>query len=77
MEQGFFNLRAQALVATAQRIDPNNAEGLWLSGVVAKQQGDFYQALTFWSQLQLQMNPGDEDWLVIDNLMKELKNQIQ
>lgn len=51
--------QSSVLIKTALQIDPNNEKALWLSGVVAIQQGEYGQAVQTWERL-LSIFPADE-----------------
>ncbi len=73
---GEYNLRAQALIATAVRLAPENPEALWLGGVVANQQGDLKQAYVYWSQLKQQTLPATEENEMLTNLLKDIEKAL-
>lgn len=41
-----------ALLIEALALDPDQPQGLWLSGIAAQERGDLRQALTFWRRLE-------------------------
>lgn len=73
---GEYNLRAQALIATAVRLAPENPEALWLGGVVANQQGDLKQAYIYWLQLKQQTLPASEENEMLTNLLKDIEKAL-
>jgi cytochrome c-type biogenesis protein CcmH len=40
------------LIKQALTIDPNNSQGLWMAGMVARQNNDLHTALTHWRRLE-------------------------
>ena len=72
-DHGFFNLRAQALAATALRIEPNNLEALWLNALVARQQNDLDQAFVHLINLQQRLNKDSEEYRSVSNILKQLE----
>lgn len=73
---GEFSQRAQALIATAVRLAPENPEALWLGGVVANQQGDLKQAHVYWSRLNQQTLPGSAEHEMLTNLLKDIEKVL-
>lgn len=49
------------LVAQALKIDPNNAQALWLSGTVSFEAGRYKEAAAVWERLLKQLPPDSED----------------
>ncbi len=49
---GDFSGRPTGLLEEALATDPFEPQGLWLSGIAARERGDFKQALTYWYRLE-------------------------
>ena len=49
---GDFSGRPTGLLEEALAADPFEPQGLWLSGIAARERGDFKQALTYWYRLE-------------------------
>ncbi|KAA3619126.1 MAG: c-type cytochrome biogenesis protein CcmI [Proteobacteria bacterium] len=62
------------LLAQALRIDPDQPQGLWLSGMAAERRGEYQLALEHWTRLmpQLEQDPQSKAELqgLVDNLMQ-------
>ncbi len=64
-QQGRVSGRPAELVAQALAVDPNNMVALWLSGIVAEEQGNYMKALELWNKLypMLANEPGEQQQL--------------
>jgi cytochrome c-type biogenesis protein CcmH len=49
---------ARQLLQSALAIDPNQQKGLWIMGLASAQAGDDGQAVTYWTKLLNQLEPG-------------------
>lgn len=76
VEQGQFNLRAQALVATAYQLEPNNLDVLWMYGEVSQQQGDLKAAYQAWYQVYQALLPHSEEAQYLSSLLQEMERII-
>lgn len=76
-EMGVFNLRAQALVATARQIAADQPEVLWVSAMVARQQGDLDQVIDDLSLMRVLLLKDSEEFVVVTNLLKNLEKVRQ
>ena len=77
IQGGHFDLRAQALVATAYKLAPQDPATLWLYGVVSQQQGDLNASYQAWSTLRNQLDNDTEEAKTLDNILKELEKVIK
>jgi cytochrome c-type biogenesis protein CcmH len=62
---GGFNDKVTALIDKALRIDPNNAQGLWMRGTVAFETGGYARAVADWERLLALLDPESEDARVV------------
>lgn len=62
---GGFNDKVIALIDKALRIDPANAQGLWMRGTVAFETGGYAKAVADWERLLALLEPGSEDAKVV------------
>lgn len=58
---GGFTAKVNALIDKALRIDPANAQGLWMRGTAAFEAGRYATAAADWERLLAQLEPGSED----------------
>ena len=58
---GQFNDKADALIARALKLDPNDAQTLFLAGASANDRRDFAAAVNYWERLLPQLDAGSED----------------
>jgi len=58
--RGEANPQAQDFLTRALAANPNEARALWLSGILAQQQGDPIEALRLWRHLEGILEPGSE-----------------
>lgn len=56
-----FNPQSLQLLDRALKLDPNNAQGLWMRGSAAFEAQQFDRAMTDWEKLLAQLEPGSED----------------
>lgn len=49
---------ARQLIKSALAIDPNQQKGLWIMGMASAQSGEDAQAVSYWTRLQEQLEPG-------------------
>jgi cytochrome c-type biogenesis protein CcmH len=56
-----FNAKVVSLVDKALKLDPANAQALWLRGTAAFETGKFSAAATDWQRLLALLEPGSED----------------
>jgi cytochrome c-type biogenesis protein CcmH len=54
---GNFAGKPQQLIDQALKLDPNNAEALWLAGTAAFEDGRYQQAIPLWTRLQGMLPP--------------------
>lgn len=66
-QQGRVSGRPAQLVAEALAVDPNNTVALWMSGIVAEEQGNYMKALELWQKLypMLSAEPGEQQQLAV------------
>jgi cytochrome c-type biogenesis protein CcmH len=76
LNDGVFSLRAQALVTTAYRQIPNDADALWLHALVARQQGDLQQAHDDLSRLLSQLPAESAQALDLAKVLKQLEETL-
>lgn len=58
---GGFSHKVNALIDKALRIDPANAQGLWMRGTAAFEAGRYTTAAADWERLLALLEPGSED----------------
>ncbi|MDY0135926.1 MAG: tetratricopeptide repeat protein [Thiomicrospira sp.] len=76
LNEGVFSLRAQALVATAYRQIPNDADALWLHALVSRQQGDLKQAHDDLSRLLTQLPADSAQARDLTKVLKQLEETL-
>jgi len=57
---GEFTEQSIALIDRAVKADPTHQKSLWLAGTAAFETGNYGRALTVWSALRVQLEPGSE-----------------
>ena len=72
---GGFNGKVVSLIDKALRIDPANAQGLWLRGTVAFEGGDYARAVADWDVLLGLLEPGSEDARVVQGNIDEARQK--
>jgi cytochrome c-type biogenesis protein CcmH len=71
-EGGVYNLRAQALVATARKLASSSVDVLWASALVSRQNGDLEQTVKDLSALQGLLQQDSSEWQVVSKLLEAL-----
>ena len=72
---GGFNDKVNALIDKALRIDPANAQGLWMRGTAAFESGRYDKAAADWEKLLALLEPGSEDAQVIAGNVAEAREK--
>jgi len=66
-----------AVLAQALKIDPQHPMGLWLLGTAAAELGEYKRAIVAWEQLKKLLQPGGEDYALVESAIAEANNRIQ
>ena len=66
-----------AVLAQALKIDPQHPMGLWLLGTAAAELGEYQRAIVAWEQLKKLLQPGGEDYALVESAIAEANNRIQ
>jgi len=61
-------------IAQALEIDPDNRNGLWLSGLASEQRGDYQVALNTWNRLRAQLD--EKEAASLDQYMGEVRASL-
>lgn len=69
---GVIGEESAALINSALRVDPNNFTGLWLAGMVARENGEKDLARKHWERLQAILPAGSEDLANLEQLLAQL-----
>ena len=74
--QGQLAGRPTELVNKALKLDPQNLTALWLSGMAARQQGNYLDAITQWNKVLPLIIDKPEDTTEVNRLISEAKSQL-
>lgn len=69
---GVIGEESAALIGAALEVDPNNFTGLWLAGMVAREEGEKETARQHWEKLQTLLPAGSEDLANLEELLAQL-----
>lgn len=69
---GVIGEESAALINSALKVDPNNFTGLWLAGMVAREDGEKDLARKHWERLQAILPAGSEDLANLEQLLAQL-----
>ncbi|MDP1653956.1 MAG: c-type cytochrome biogenesis protein CcmI [Rhodocyclaceae bacterium] len=72
---GGFTDKVNALIDKALRIDPANAQGLWMRGTASFEAGRYPAAIADWERLLALLEPGSEDAQVIAGNIAEAREK--
>ncbi len=70
---GTFTNRAEAVLGKALKLDPDQAQALFMAGIAANERRDFAAAVAHWERLLPQLEPGSEDALVIEEALAKAR----
>ncbi|HMX10549.1 MAG TPA: c-type cytochrome biogenesis protein CcmI, partial [Burkholderiaceae bacterium] len=70
-----FNAQSLQLLDRALKLDPNNAQGLWMRGSAAFEAQHFDRAIADWEKLLTQLEPGSEDARTIAGNLAEARDK--
>ena len=73
--QGAVNTQAQDFLTRALAINQNEPRALWLSGIVAQQQGDSAEALRLWRHLETLLEPGSEPLSNLQQMIAQVEQE--
>lgn len=66
-----------AVLAQALKIDPQHPMGLWLLGTAAAELGEYKRAIVAWEQLKKLLQPGGEDYALVESAIAEANNRLK
>jgi len=72
---GGFTNKVVGLIDKALRIDPNNAQGLWLRGTAAFESKAYTKAVADWETLLALLEPGSEDARMVQSNIDEARQK--
>ena len=64
----------EKLILAALELEPRNFTGLWLAGMVARENGDNEKALQHWYKLREMLPEGSQDLTNLEQLIAQLEN---
>jgi len=73
--RGEANPRAQEFLTRALAADPNEPRALWLSGILAQQQGKTDEALRLWRHLETILEPGSEPLSNLQQMIAQVEQE--
>lgn len=76
INNGYFKGKPNELINKAMQIDPENQNGLWLSGLAAIQRGELKLAIDTWERLTTQLDHGSESEQKIQHYITLARNQL-
>jgi cytochrome c-type biogenesis protein CcmH len=71
-----FTGQAAPMVEKAYKLEPNNPNALWLSGILAYQSSQFKTAIERWKSLQGQLNPQSTELESINKAIDDARQQL-
>jgi cytochrome c-type biogenesis protein CcmH len=71
-----FTGNAAPLVDKAFSLEPQNPNVLWISGILAYQQGDFRSALTRWEKVQGMLTPQSSELVSVTSAIDDARKQL-
>ena len=74
--QGQLAGRPAELVNKALKLEPQNLTALWLSGMAARQQGNYLEAITQWNKVLPLITDKPEDRTEVNRLISEAKSKL-
>ena len=74
--QGQLAGRPAELVNKALKLEPQNLTALWLSGMAARQQGNYMEAITQWNKVLPLITDRPEDRTEVNRLISEAKSKL-
>jgi cytochrome c-type biogenesis protein CcmH len=72
---GGFTPKVNALIDKALRIDPANAQALWMRGTASFEAGQYAKAATDWERLLALLQPGSEDAQTVEANIAEARQK--
>jgi cytochrome c-type biogenesis protein CcmH len=73
---GNFAGKPAQLIEKALKVDPDNAQALWLAGSAAFAGNDFARALVHWERLLTQLQPGSEDHQAVQQNIEQMREAL-
>lgn len=73
---GNFAGKPAQLIEKALKVDPDNAQALWLAGSAAFAGNDFARALSHWERLLTQLQPGSEDHQAVQQNIEQMREAL-
>ena len=74
--QGKFDSKTEELLKQALKLNPDEAQALFLAGVAAEERRDFAAAITHWQRLLPQFEPGSEEARSLKASIAELQTMV-
>ena len=71
-----FTGRAAPLIEKAFQLEPDNANVLWMSGILAYQQNSFQTALERWEKLAAILTPQSSELETVNNAIDDVRKQL-
>lgn len=68
--------KVSELVERALELDPDNSSAVWMSGVVAFQNGEFERAGKQWQRVLAQLTPGSENERVVRQALADVEEAL-
>ena len=75
--RGKFDSKTDELLKQALKLNPDEAQALFLAGVAAEERRDFAAAITHWQRLLPQLEPGSEEARSLKASIAELQTMVE
>ena len=75
--RGKFDSKTDELLKQALKLNPDEAQALFLAGVAAEERQDFASAITHWQRLLPQLEPGSEEVRSLKASITELQTMVE
>ena len=75
--RGKFDSKTDELLKQALKLNPDEAQALFLAGVAAEERRDFAAAITHWQRLLPQLEPGSEEVRSLKASITELQTMVE
>lgn len=71
-----FTGKPAPLIEKAYKLEPENPNALWMSGILAYQQGEYQTALTRWEKLQGMLTPQSNELETVSNAIDDARSKL-
>jgi cytochrome c-type biogenesis protein CcmH len=71
-----FTGKSAPLIEKAYKLEPENPNALWMSGILAYQKNDYQTALTRWEKLQGLLTPQSNELETVSNAIDDVRSKL-